>query len=141
MKKLLLIALFCITANADWFKVADLYVDAKMFTGSANDAITREIGRQLDKGLTLGMNIDFFSAMYFNNNVIGRTSCIDKQQCAFTSVAYDFQVGTHLFPWLDLEYAHRSSHALDHNFPFYVEDSIGIRINFIKSNKTDTILP
>lgn len=141
MKRALLVALFCVTANAQWFEVPDLFTEAKMFTGSAADGISRGIGRQLDKELTLGMNVDFFGGMYFNNLVIGRTTCIDKQQCAFTSVAYNFKVGARVFPWLDLEYGHQSAHALDHQFGALVEDYIGFRINFIRKNDKASFLP
>lgn len=141
MKYLFLILFVCNISFAQWFQVQDLYVEGKKFTGRAEDAITRSIGRKLDKELSLGMNIDFLSMFYYNNYVIGRTSCVQENMCQFTGVAYNFKVGARITSYLDFEYGHLSTHAMDNNLNYYVEDFIGFRFHFINNDKKDSLLP
>jgi hypothetical protein len=140
-KILLLILLFCIPAQARWFELQDLYLEAKTFTGRSNDYVNQKIGRNLDKDLNLGLNVDFMGFGYFNNIVDARTGCIGNSACQFSEITYNFKVGARIFQWLDLVYSHQSQHALDNNFGYQVEDSIGIRLYLINSDRKDSLLP
>lgn len=142
MKKVFLILLICSISQAQWFNVQDLYVEGQQFSDHSVDYFTRTLNRKLNKGLNLGMNIDFLSIFYFDNLVISRTSCLSSGVgCQFGSIAYDFKVGARITSYLDIEYRHKSSHALDNNFNMLCEDSIGFRFHFINSTNRDSLLP
>lgn len=137
----LIFVLLALPAFGQFFELDSLYIDAKKFTGRGNDEVMSAIGRQQDKGLTLGLNINFLEFMYFTNKLEGRTGCINGEQCQFSEVSYNFNVGAHIFPWLDLNYSHLSSHALDNNYGYNVEDSIGFRVYIFKNDKNNVLLP
>jgi hypothetical protein len=136
----LLALLFNTTAQAQWFDVSDLNIQSKFFTGHSNDYVHQAIGRQVDKELNLGLNVDFFDFMYFDNHIVARSGCINGSVCQFDEIAYKFEVGARVFSWLDLTYGHESLHALDNKFGYEVEDYIGFRINLIKHEKKDFLL-
>lgn len=123
-----------------WFDVSELYIDAHQYAENSNDPIQNKIGRKLDKGLNLGLNVDFFGSMYFNNLVDSRTSCIHGEFCQFSEISYNFQVGARIASWLDLLYSHKSSHAIDSRYSYDVEDSFGIRLYLINTNAKESFL-
>lgn len=138
-KFILILCLFTTPVFADWFQVQDLYLEGKKFTGRGNDSINAAIGRQEDKGLSLGLNINFLDYFFFSNKIDARSGCISGEECQFSEVSYNFTTGMHLFPWLDLNYNHYSGHALDNPYNYDVEDYIGFRLYLINSDKNNSL--
>ena len=124
-----------------WFEVNQLFVDGKSFTGRSNDSVNEAIGRKLDKGLTLGLDLNFLGFGFFNNRVDGRSGCINEKECQFSEISYNFNIGAAIFPWIDISYGHTSTHALDNNYGYDVEDYIGFRLYLIKSGNGESLLP
>lgn len=130
-----------IASAGPFFDVEELYIDAHKFTGHSNDNVNNSIGRQIDKGLTLGLTLDVLGFAYINNILDSRTGCINGEQCQFSEISYNFDVGTRLTKWLDFVYSHTSTHALDNSFGYQVEDQIGLRLYLIHDNdQKDSLL-
>lgn len=144
MKNVFIAALFfwaTISQAQSWLEVEKLFIDGKSFTGRSNDSVNEAIGRKLDKSLTLGLDINFLNFMFFNNRVDGRSGCIDEKQCQFSEISYNFVVGASIFPNLDISYGHTSTHALDNNYGYDVEDYIGFRLYLIKPGENKSLFP
>lgn len=134
---LLLLLFFCDSAKAEWMYVTDLSVDyVQFFSGgrapliSLNGLPNKELGQRVGVNMTL----ETLGVVYWANRIEGltdRDTAVGDGQ--FRSVGWEFDVGFHILPQLDVYYHHHSQHVLDHAEPFAypVEDGIGFKVKVI----------
>lgn len=120
MKHLCLLLLLSLPAQA---KVRELSLDLKRMPFQ-RDYLFPE---RTNWGHEVRLNADMDVGPYFlDNTITGRT-----YDSRFRYVAWGFDHGFHLTPWLDVIHSHLSEHAIDlYRDKFPVRDSYGIRIRF-----------
>jgi hypothetical protein len=125
------------SAEAEWLYVSDLSLDyVQYFSGgrapliSLNGLPDRELGQRIGVNLTL----ETLGVIYWANRIEGVTDRDTVQGGGqFRAVGWEFDVGFHMLPQLDVFYHHHSQHCLDQQEPFGypVEDGVGIRLKVI----------
>jgi hypothetical protein len=120
MKKLYLLLLLSLPAQA---RVKELSLDLKRMPFQ-RDYLFPD---RTNWGHEVRLNADGEIGRFFmNNQVTGRT-----YDSRFRYVSWGFDVGFHVFPWLDVVHSHLSEHAIDlYRDKFPVRDSYGIRLKF-----------
>lgn len=92
--------------------------------------------RHMQDRLTLRLNTDLFSGLFFDNRVHGTTD--DTQ---YKWVGWNFQVGVRLMPEFSVQYEHHSQHMLDAGMGahFPVEDSVGFTWSIVPAKRRGTL--
>jgi len=120
MIKALLLLLFCTPLHAE---VRELSLDLKRMPFQRDFMFPDQTDWGHEVKLTAGMGLGIY---FQNNQVTGRT-----YGSRFRYVAWEFDHGITILPWLELIHSHKSEHAMDifvDKFP--VRDSYGIRLKF-----------
>jgi hypothetical protein len=120
MKYLCLLLLLSLPAQA---KVRELSLDLKRMPFQ-RDFLFPD---RTNWGHEVRLNADMDVGPYFlDNTITGRT-----YDSRFHYVAWGFDHGFHLTPWLDVIHSHLSEHAIDlYRGTYPVRDSYGVRIRF-----------
>lgn len=141
---ILLFSSFCYAENL--IEIDRLYIETKWFSDYSRNPLIDNGSRRLDKEINLQFNVDLFTYFYWNNKIHSLTDqSLNGKQELFRLVNWQFQLGFHLFEFLDLEYGHSSKHLLDSqwNYEFPVEDYVGIRLYLYRSDRPveKTLIP
>lgn len=120
MKLLLLLLLTCTSLRAE---VRELSLDLKRMPFQRDFMFPEQLYWGHEVKLTADMSLERY---FQDNQVIGRT-----YGSRFRYVAWEFDHGIHILPWLDVIHSHKSEHAIDILLvKFPVRDSYGIRLRF-----------
>lgn len=126
MRIVVLALLFTCMGCATSLSHRETYIDAEKFTPGGRSQI---LANQDEPGsqVSIVANTDLFKYGYWDNRVWGLTN-----QSKFSATGWEYRLGAHLAPMLDIEYRHHSQHRLDEKFGpnegHPVEDSIGIKL-------------
>jgi hypothetical protein len=124
------------------FKVDAVWLTGKQFMPNGFSPYMVD-GPTLNKELDLHFNAKVLKVGYFDNMV---WSLVDQSQ--FRWVGWNYKLGVHTLPFLDVEYEHFSRHILDAKDPFQthfsarypVEDSINVNLYLLRPTGTDSLL-
>lgn len=116
------------------------------FPGGSDPLITQNglPDRTLGKEVNFILNTNVLDYGFFNNTVNSKTDEIINSggRGQFRSVAWSFQLGIRLATFLNVSYAHKSEHLLDHVYSqgrFPVNDSIMFEMIFFSKQKQQTL--
>jgi hypothetical protein len=124
MKILLLILSLVIPCVAE-AKVRELSLDLKRMPFQRDFLFPDRTNWGHEVSLIADMNI---GRWFIDNKIIGRT-----YDSRFRYIAWDYDTGFNVLPWLDILWSHKSEHALDlYRDKFPVRDSYGIRLKFVE---------
>lgn len=80
------------------------------------------------EAIDVTLDMDILKYAYWDNTILSETTTGQYRSIGLRS----FLVGVHVFPWLDIQYAHQSLHVLDREYgvmdKFPVEDSVGLKL-------------
>ncbi len=123
----------------------ELKVQYKDFFDGGADPLVTQNGlpdKGLGKELNLVMDSTLLDYLFFNNVIHSMTDQNTTGGGQFRTVAWSFQFGARVTSFLNVSYAHRSEHLLDHIWPmghFPVQDSIMFEFIFYSKSKKQTI--
>lgn len=147
LKLLLLLALILpSTSAANLLTLKELTVFGGAYTGEPRFAYITENGlpdRHLSYRLGVIINTEL-SYLYFNNQILSITDNSPTYGGGqFRYIEYSFQVGAHVFHFLDLEYGHLSGHTMDNTkavLPYPVQDYIQFKLKIHTDNNPSDLL-
>lgn len=100
--------------------------------------------REIAKRLSLSLNTNFLTYIYWNNRIDGFVTRWRETGNAeqFRGIGWNFEVGVRAAPFLYVEYEHHSQHLLDikgqRGFP--VEDMVGFKLFFFNAKPEEGLL-
>jgi hypothetical protein len=106
-------------------KVRELSLDLKRMPFQRDFLFPDRTNWQAETKLTADVSI---GRWFLDNQITGRTYG-DR----YRYVAWEFDTGLYILPWLDILWSHKSEHAIDlYRDKFSVRDSYGIRLKFVE---------
>jgi hypothetical protein len=137
------------TAMSDDVSGVELHyvgIEYKKFFSGGRDPLVTQNGlpdRELGEELNLSVDLSILNYLYWNNTVHSMTdSYINGGVGQFRVVGWKYEVGTHLFSFLDVGLHHFSRHLLDYTYPygnFPLQNAIVFRIKIFDKQKTESL--
>ena len=152
MKYLIFLSAFILTvsptqAHCDILSLNRLSIEGMQAQPGSVDPLTDYNGlkgRTLNQELNLQMDLVLVGPVYLNNRIRALTDRgTDGGSGQFRSVGWNWRVGVHVLPALDIFVDHFSQHVLDTGYApghFPLEDSVGFRLNLFKSKTEEKAL-
>jgi len=119
------LCLLWLLSTISYAKVRELSLDLKRMPFQRDFLFPDRTNWGHEVRMTADMNI---GRWFIDNQLTGRT-----YDSRFRYVAWEYDTGFYILPWLDLIWSHKSQHTMDlYRDKFPVTDSYGIRLKFVE---------
>lgn len=142
-----LILLFTsLTSSADDFiDLNEVSLNYGVYNGARTYPISLLPGHELTNTLDVNINMAILKYGYFTNRIHSAMDSADGGPSQFRVVGWEYRLGVHVSPYLDIGMYHYSEHILDTEYPlpsgYPQATAVELKIYLYKKNKADSLIP